>query len=172
MREEEEKGREIEKKRGTGELFSRNRDRSIFGSLSVASFREAKKPGSNGRTSGAADDPESRLWTFTNASTLPVRVTTRVCTTEESVLLLSPPPSVAFCPPPSPPPLLARTQSPPSPPSTSTPLTFLSFRAPGRLLRAVLRVLRSSSRRGEADHSILPLIHLLLLYLLHLDATT
>lgn len=32
------------------------------------------------RRTRAADDPESRLWTFTNASTLPVGVTTRVCT--------------------------------------------------------------------------------------------
>lgn len=158
MREEEEKGREIEKKRGTGELFSRNRDRSIFGSLSVASFREAKKPGSNGRTSGAADDPESRLWTFTNASTLPVRVTTRVCTTEESVLLLSPPPSVAFCPPPSPPPLLGAHSRPPPPSplprrSLSSPFAHpvASFGCPPRPA-----VLLEARRGGPLDSPVNP----------------
>lgn len=39
------------------------------------------------RRARGADDPESRLWTFTNASTLPVGVTTRVCTRGESVFL-------------------------------------------------------------------------------------
>lgn len=43
------------------------------------------------RRARGADDPESRLWTFTNASTLPVGVTTRVCTGGERVPLLLPP---------------------------------------------------------------------------------
>lgn len=55
--------------------------------------RRAREAGSSGRNDErGADDPESRLWTFTNASTLPVGVTTRVCTGGERVPPLPPPP--------------------------------------------------------------------------------
>lgn len=45
------------------------------------------------RRTRAADDPESRLWTFTNASTLPVGVTTRVCTGGRACSSRSPAPA-------------------------------------------------------------------------------
>lgn len=114
-------------------------------SLLVAPF--SRDEAGFGRTSGA-DDPESRLWTFTNASTLPVRVTTRVCTGGERVsplplfLLFLPLPSSAT----------SFLHLPPHPFYSTTLHTAAFF-------FAVLRPL--GPPRGEADHSILPLIRLL-----------
>lgn len=72
--------------------------------LARSSRRRTKKPASK-RYERGADDPESRLWTFTNASTLPIGVTTRVCTGEERVpplpscsILLSPSPQTVPLP--------------------------------------------------------------------------
>lgn len=64
----------------------------------------SREAGSSGRNDEhGADDPESCLWTFTNASTLPAGVTTRVCTGGERV-----PPLPFLSPPPGPPPSASR----------------------------------------------------------------
>lgn len=112
------------------------------------------------RRTRAADDPESRLWTFTNASTLPAGVTTRVCTGGRACPSRSPAPAPLSCrsPPrfqPSasrPAPLSRRALSIPrlhraprrSPPPSSSPFHPPSRRR--RLLHLLFTVLRSSLR--------------------------
>lgn len=113
--------------------------------------RRAREAGSSGRNDErGADDPESRLWTFTNASTLPVGVTTRVCTGGERV-----------------PPLPPSTRARPPPPAGRPPFlqwyplspvyTVPPFRPPSsrRLLRLHGPAVLPEVRRGSP---ILPLI--------------
>lgn len=115
------------------------------------------------RRARGADDPESRLWTFTNASTLPVGVTTRVCTRGESVFLPLSRPYPAGIPLASCRPRAVPFLDVPSLHPSSflllrvvPPFRPLSYRH--RLLRLVSTVLWSSLRWGRVWLSIFPLI--------------
>lgn len=105
------------------------------------------------RRTRAADDPESRLWTFTNASTLPVGVTTRVCTGGRACSSRSLPPQ---------PPILLKPPSLPAvrgpSPSSPCPLYPVPTSSPlFVLLRAAADSFASYSRscgppRGEVEY--------------------